>query len=57
IYQQCPELLKNILKVVLNFVYSLLLKQYNLATSYNVKKQDINLFEVYYNKDYKHAIC
>ncbi|CAG8585902.1 6467_t:CDS:2 [Cetraspora pellucida] len=37
----------------LNFVYSLLLKQYNLATSYNVERKELNLFQVYRNEGHK----
>ncbi|CAG8671155.1 9694_t:CDS:2, partial [Cetraspora pellucida] len=56
-YQNCPELLKNISSIVLNFTYSLILKQYNLAKikTYSIEKQD-RTFKVYYSNNYKHAV-
>ncbi|CAG8690699.1 1467_t:CDS:1, partial [Cetraspora pellucida] len=56
IRQQCPELLKDISIVVSDFVYSLILEQYNKATSYNVERQDANLFHVYHDEDRKYNV-
>ncbi|CAG8557051.1 14018_t:CDS:2, partial [Cetraspora pellucida] len=56
IRQQCLELLVDILMVVSDFVYTLLLEQYNMAASYDINKQNVGLFQVYRNEDHKHTI-
>ncbi|CAG8762527.1 17788_t:CDS:2, partial [Cetraspora pellucida] len=40
-HQQCPELLKNVSMVISDFVYFLLLAQYNSAMLYSVEEQGI----------------
>ncbi|CAG8744244.1 7642_t:CDS:2, partial [Racocetra persica] len=54
-HQQCPELLKNISMVISDFVYSLLLAQYNSATLYSVEEQVIGLFKVF-NENRDHIV-
>ncbi|CAG8645960.1 8732_t:CDS:2 [Dentiscutata erythropus] len=45
--QQCPKLLKEVSTFVVDFTFALLLDQFNKAASYNVEKQDMNLFKVF----------
>ncbi|CAG8836490.1 11872_t:CDS:2, partial [Gigaspora margarita] len=56
IRQQGPELLKDVSIVVSDFVYALLLEQYNMALTYDIKRQEANLLHVYYNENHKHTI-
>ncbi|CAG8519101.1 313_t:CDS:1 [Dentiscutata erythropus] len=56
ICQQCPELLKDISMVILDFVYSILLKQYNIATVYEIEMQESGILQVYRNESYKHIV-
>ncbi|CAG8743954.1 18528_t:CDS:2, partial [Racocetra persica] len=53
--QQCPELLKNVSIVISDFVYFLLLAQYNSATLYSVEEQGIGLFKVF-NENRDHIV-
>ncbi|CAG8619519.1 17554_t:CDS:2 [Racocetra fulgida] len=53
--QQCPELLKNVSMVISDFIYSLLLAQYNSAALYSVEEQGIGLFKVF-NKNHEHIV-
>ncbi|CAG8621488.1 16063_t:CDS:2 [Cetraspora pellucida] len=53
--QQCPEILKSVSTAISDFIYSLLLEQYNKAKAYDVQEQEENLIRVF-NKDHKHTV-
>src|SRR5207253_10323211 len=42
--------------VVSDFVYALLLEQYNMINNYDIKKQEAGLLHVYYNENHEHTI-
>ncbi|CAG8753535.1 13862_t:CDS:1, partial [Dentiscutata erythropus] len=56
IRQQCSELLKDISIVISDFVYSILLEQYNIATMYKIEMQEGGILQVYHNESYKYIV-
>ncbi|CAG8811829.1 22538_t:CDS:2, partial [Cetraspora pellucida] len=53
--QQCFEILKSVSTAISDFIYLLLLEQYNKAKAYDIQKQDENLIRVF-NKDHEHTV-
>ncbi|CAG8725343.1 4369_t:CDS:2, partial [Cetraspora pellucida] len=53
--EKLSQLLKNVSMIISDFVYSLLLAQYNSATLYSIEEQGIDLFKVF-NKNHDHIV-